>query len=90
MTRRASLLRPILLAVFLMAAMVMARALHLGERIGELREWILSLGSLGPAIYLLIYIAAVVLAVPGSLISIMAGVMFGSFLGVMLVSVGST
>ncbi len=90
MTRRASLLKPILLVVFLIAAMAVARVFHLGDRIGELREWILSLGSLGPAIYLLIYIAAVVLAVPGSLISIMAGVMFGSFLGVILVSVGST
>jgi len=90
MIRRASLLKPVLLAVFLIAAMVAARMFHMGDRIGELREWILSLGSLGPAIYLLIYVAAVVLAVPGSLISIMAGVMFGSFLGVLLVSLGST
>lgn len=49
MTRRASLLKPILLAVFLIAAMAAARVFHLGDRIGELREWILSLGSLGPA-----------------------------------------
>ena len=73
MTRRTSLLKPILLAVFLIAAMAVARIFHLGDRIGELRQWILSLGSLGPAIYLLIYIAAVVLAVPGSLISILPG-----------------
>ncbi len=70
--------------------MVLARVFDLGGRVDELREWIVSLGTWGPLVYLLIYIAAVVLAVPGTVITILAGVLFGSFLGVMLVSLGST
>jgi len=90
MRRRHSLAKPVLLLAMLVAFLVLARVFHLGGRLGELREWIQSLGALGPVVYLSIYIAAVVLAIPGSVISIMAGVMFGSFLGVLLVSVGST
>ncbi len=90
MGHRHSLVKPILLVVMLAAFLVLARIFHLGERLGEMREWIQSLGSLGPVVYLSIYITAVVLAIPGSVISIMAGVMFGSFLGVVLVSLGST
>ena len=90
MTRKTSLVRPVLLAAALLALMVAARVFHLGDRLGELRGWIASLGTLGPLVYLLIYIAAVVLAIPGSVISILAGVLFGSLLGVVLVSLGST
>jgi uncharacterized membrane protein YdjX (TVP38/TMEM64 family) len=70
--------------------MVLAKVFNLGGRLGELREWILSLGALGPLVYILIYIVAVVLAIPGSVITIMAGVIFGSVLGIATVSVGST
>ncbi len=90
MTRKTSLARPVLLAAALLALMVAARVFHLGDRLGELRGWIVSLGPMGPLVYLLLYIAAVVLAIPGSVISILAGVLFGSLLGVVLVSLGST
>ncbi len=90
MTGRTSLAKPIILVVCLAALMAASYAFKLGDRLGELREWIESLGSLGPAVYLVIYILAVILAVPGSVISIMAGLLFGSVLGVILVSVGST
>jgi uncharacterized membrane protein YdjX (TVP38/TMEM64 family) len=70
--------------------MVLAKVFNLGGRLGELREWILSLGALGPLVYILIYIGAVVLAIPGSFITVMAGALFGSVLGVATVSVGST
>ena len=82
--------KPLLLGFFLIAFMVLARVFDLGGRVDELREWIVSMGTWGLFIYLLIYIAAVVLAVPGTVITILAGVLFGSFLGVLLVSVGST
>jgi uncharacterized membrane protein YdjX (TVP38/TMEM64 family) len=87
---RKSLVRPIALAVLLIALMVSARVFNLGDRLGELREWIHSLGALGPFVYVFVYAAGVVLAVPGSLITIMAGVLFGSLLGIVVVSFGST
>ena len=82
--------RPIALGVIIIAFMVLAKVFNLGGRLGELREWILSLGALGPLVYILIYIVAVVFAIPGSVITVMAGVLFGSILGVATVSIGST
>jgi uncharacterized membrane protein YdjX (TVP38/TMEM64 family) len=70
--------------------MVLARVFNLGGRLEELREWILSLGAFGPLVYVLIYIVAVVFAIPGSVITVMGGVLFGSLVGVVSVSVGST
>jgi len=88
--RKKSIWRPVALGLIIIAFMVLAKVFNLGGRLGELREWILSLGALGPVVYILIYIGAVVLAIPGSVITIMAGVMFGSALGIATVSVGST
>jgi uncharacterized membrane protein YdjX (TVP38/TMEM64 family) len=85
-----SLLRPIALVVALVLLMVLARVFNLGDRLGDLREWIQSLGILGPVVYIVIYAAAVVLAIPGSVITVIAGIIFGSFLGVAVVSVAST
>lgn len=85
-----SLAKPIALFVLLVASIILARVFNLGNRIGELRAWILSLGGRGPFVYVAICAAAVVLAIPGSVITIMAGVLFGSVRGIAVVSVGST
>ncbi|MBA7614889.1 TVP38/TMEM64 family membrane protein [subsurface metagenome] len=88
--KKQSLWRPIVLAVILISFMVLAKVFNLGSRLGELREWILSLGTFGPLVYVLIYIVAVVFAIPGSVITVLGGVLFGSVVGVASVSVGST
>jgi uncharacterized membrane protein YdjX (TVP38/TMEM64 family) len=88
--KKKSIWRPIILGIILISFMVLARVFNLGGRLGELREWILSLGALGPLVYVLIYIVAVVFAIPGSVITVMGGVLFGSVVGVASVSVGST
>jgi uncharacterized membrane protein YdjX (TVP38/TMEM64 family) len=85
-----SLAKPIVLGVALILLIVLARIFDLGGRVGELRAWILSLGAWAPFVFIVIYAAAVVLAVPGSVITIMAGVLFGSLRGIAVVSVGST
>lgn len=87
---RKSIWRPIILLVVVISFMILARVFNLGGRLGELREWILSLGALGPLVYMVIYVAAVVLAIPGSVITVMAGVLFGSALGIAIVSISST
>lgn len=88
--KKPSLARPLALAVALILLVILARVFNLGGRVGELRTWILSLGAWAPFAFIAIYAAAVVLAVPGSVITIMAGVLFGSLRGVAVVSVGST
>jgi uncharacterized membrane protein YdjX (TVP38/TMEM64 family) len=85
-----SLLKPLALVVVIVILMVSAKVFNLGDRLGELRGWIQSLGALGPIVYIFIYAAGVVLAIPGSVITVMAGVLFGSVLGTAVVSVAST
>lgn len=87
---RAGLWRPIALIVAIVAVLVLARVFGVGQRLGALRDWIQSLGALGPVVYIGIYIVAVVAALPGSAISIAGGALFGTVVGVILVSIAST
>jgi pyruvate/2-oxoglutarate dehydrogenase complex dihydrolipoamide dehydrogenase (E3) component/uncharacterized membrane protein YdjX (TVP38/TMEM64 family) len=82
--------RPILLLVVLIAILVLAKFFNVGEKLGALRDWIVTLGPWGPLVFLLIYILAVVAALPGSAITIAGGALFGSVLGVILVNIGAT
>ena len=55
----------------------------------ELNEYIGRLGWLGPFIYILIYIAATVLMIPGSALTLASGAIFGPIVGTMVTVVGS-
>jgi uncharacterized membrane protein YdjX (TVP38/TMEM64 family) len=83
-------LRPLLLASAVIALLVAAKVFGLGDRLEEARAWILDLGPWGPLVFIAVYAIAVVAAVPGSVLTIAAGAMFGSVLGVAVVSVAST
>ena len=52
--------------------------------------WIEGLGAWGPVLFVLIYIVATVLFVPGSALTLGAGALFGVGLGSVLVSLGAT
>lgn len=82
--------RPLVFFCGLVALAIAAPALGLGERLAELRGWIEGLGALGPVVFALVYAAATVAAVPASLLTIAAGAMFGSVVGVATVAVGAT
>jgi pyruvate/2-oxoglutarate dehydrogenase complex dihydrolipoamide dehydrogenase (E3) component/uncharacterized membrane protein YdjX (TVP38/TMEM64 family) len=82
--------RPVLLIAVLIAILVLAKVFNVGEKLGFLRDWLLTLGPWGPLVFLLIYIVAVVAALPGAAITIAAGALFGSVLGVILVNIGAT
>jgi len=77
--------RPVVLVVAIVALLVLGRVLGLGERLGELRNWIQGLGPWGPVVFVFLYAAAVVAAIPGSALTVAAGALFGSVLGVILV-----
>jgi len=83
-------LRPALLVAVLAAILVAARLFGLGDRLVELRAWILGLGPLGAVVFVLLYGLATTVALPASVLTVAAGAMFGSVQGVALVSVGST
>lgn len=82
--------RPLLFFAVLAALAVAAPVLGLGQRLAELRGWIEGLGALGPLAFALVYAVATVAAVPASLLTIAAGAMFGSVLGVATVALGAT
>ena len=90
MSSRAAGLRLVLVIVIVGAGIAAARWLGVGEQVGALRGWIEGLGSLGPVVYAGIYAAAVVAAVPGSVLSFGAGALFGAGVGIVVVSVGAT
>jgi uncharacterized membrane protein YdjX (TVP38/TMEM64 family) len=88
--KRATWWKPALLLVAVGVVLVGARVLGLGERLQDLRQWINSLGAWGPLVFVFLYAVAVVAALPGSALTVASGALFGSTLGVVVVSVGST
>jgi len=86
----AGLWRPLALLGGLVILIVLARVFNLGQYLGSLREWIENLGPMGPVVFVLIYAVAVVAAIPASLMTVAAGALFGSALGIAVVSVAST
>ncbi len=83
-------IKPVIFIVILIAIIITGRILGLGEKLNIAREWIRSLGYWGPVVYIFIYAIAVVAAVPGSALTLAAGAMFGSAIGLVSVSIGST
>jgi len=89
-SKRGGRLRVVLFVACLILLIIIVRALGLGSRLVELRDWIHDLGTLGYFIFAALYIAAVVATVPGIALTVIAGVLFGTVTGIILVSIGST
>src|SRR3972149_8091166 len=73
--------------ILLLAA---AKYLHVQELIGEALARIAVLGMWGPVIFIVIYILACVLFIPGAILTLGAGFVFGVVKGTIIVSVAST
>ncbi len=82
--------RPIALVVLIVVLFGLSLHFNVGGRIGEARDWIGSFGTWGPLVFGIIYIIAVVAAVPASALTIAAGALFGTVTGVILVSISAT
>ena len=87
---KSGLWRPLLLVAILGTVILSARLLDVGHHLGTLREWIDGLGPWGPVAFVILYALAVVAAIPGSALTVAAGALFGSALGVVVVSVAAT
>ena len=55
-----------------------------------LRDWVAGFGAAGPVVYILLYIAACLLMIPGFPITIFGALAFGPVLGTVFTSIGST
>ncbi len=63
--------------------------LPLGEYLGQFLDWVREQGAWGPVLIAGVYIVACVLFVPGSLLTLGAGFLFGVVWGTVTVSIGS-
>jgi uncharacterized membrane protein YdjX (TVP38/TMEM64 family) len=82
--------KPVLLLGLLGAVLILTQVLDLKEQLGVVRFWIGNLGSYAPFAFALLYAVAVVAAVPGQVLTITAGALFGTVLGVVVVIFGAT
>lgn len=71
-------------------AFAAARFFHLQDHLKQALAWVGSLGPWGPLLFIALYILATVLFIPGSVLTLGAGALFGVIAGSVYVSVGST
>jgi uncharacterized membrane protein YdjX (TVP38/TMEM64 family) len=84
------IIKPILLVLTVLTLFLLANLFDFGEKVTELKSWIEGLGALGPVVFILIYIAISVAAIPGSPLTILAGAIFGAAKGIIVVVIGAT
>ena len=82
--------RPVVFILVIASLLILYQVFGLGQYLGSLRDWIKGLGTWGPIVFVFLYGGAVVVAVPGEALSIAAGMLFGSFVGVICVSIAAT
>lgn len=88
--RRAVPWRPLVLLGLVAGVLLATRALGLGEALAALRDWIEGLGRWGVVAFIALYALAVTVAVPASALTVAAGALFGSLVGVAVVNVAAT
>ncbi|MHC4992488.1 MAG: VTT domain-containing protein, partial [Planctomycetota bacterium] len=88
--KHASTIRSLSILMIVVALIVVASALPVGQAMDVLRVWIDDLGVLGPVVFALIYIVATVLFLPGLILTLASGALFGLVTGTIAVSLGST
>ncbi len=76
--------------VFIFLAIVLLRYMGGYEKLLSLFKEIEKLGKGAPLAFVVIYVAAVIVSVPGSALTAMAGMLFGPVMGVVYVTISST
>jgi len=92
---RPNRIRPWLILAVLVAGAILARALGVTdylrlEKLVRLKQTIESYGAAGPILYIVGYVLAVVLFVPGLPITLLGGLAFGPVRGTVYVSIAAT
>jgi uncharacterized membrane protein YdjX (TVP38/TMEM64 family) len=87
-----SILQPkvIIAVVAIVALIALGHYFHLGELFSGMLDRIRDMGALAPVLFIILYIVGAVLFVPGSILTIGAGVLFGLLWGSIYVSIGAT
>lgn len=88
--RRVTVLRWLSIALILAALLLIVRLLPISQAMAAMQGWMAGLGMWGPVVLMLLYVVATVLFVPGTILTLAAGAMFGLVVGMITVSIGST
>jgi uncharacterized membrane protein YdjX (TVP38/TMEM64 family) len=80
----------LLAAAVIIILLLAAKFLPVQELLKSSLDWVAGLGGWGPFIFIAVYIAACILFVPGSILTLGAGVLFGVVKGSVIVSVAAT
>ena len=84
------IIKLLLVALVVLLLLAGIKYFHVQELLKKLLSWVADLGTWGPLIYILIYILACVFFIPGSILTLGAGVLFGVIKGSIIVSIAST
>jgi len=82
--------KAVVAVVLIVVLVIAAKYLNLQQVFRDALSWISALGPLGLLIFTVLYILACVLLLPGSILTLGAGVVFGVVPGSIAVSIGST
>jgi pyruvate/2-oxoglutarate dehydrogenase complex dihydrolipoamide dehydrogenase (E3) component/uncharacterized membrane protein YdjX (TVP38/TMEM64 family) len=80
----------LLYAIAAVAVVLVLKYFHIQDLLKAALDWIGKLGPWGPVIFVGLYIIATVLFVPGSVLTLGAGALFGVVLGSVCVSISAT
>ena len=69
------------LLMIIACLIVIFRVIPIGVGIARLRSWLAGQGARGIAAYIVIYIVATVVLIPGSALTLLAGVLYGPWWG---------
>ena len=78
------------LLIIIACLIAIVRIIPVGLGIAGLQGRLMGLGVRGIAAYIVIYIVATVLLIPGSAIALLAGVLYGPWWGTVIASTGAT
>ena len=78
------------LLVIIACLIVIFRVIPVGVGIARLQSWLAGQGVRGIAVYIVIYIIATVVLIPGSALTLLAGVLYGPWWGTLIASTGAT
>ena len=88
--RYRKLWRPVILLVAVGGALIASKWMGAAEGIAELQDWIASHGPWAPVVFIGIYTGTTLVAIPGIVLTLVAGVLFGAIVGIVIVSIAST
>lgn len=85
-----SIIKVVALVVAAGALLALGAYFEVPRYLRQALDWIDGIGPIGPIIFVLLYILVTVLFVPGSILTLGAGAVFGVLWGTIFVSIGST